>query len=355
MREELLTALVKRLILTEPDSAPMLSCFVDLGQPRSGTIQELKARARLMRHALPPARRSDFDDALIEILAYLERPARPGSQGAAIYSRWGDQPVFQAAQFQVPMDTRLSVGSRPEIYPLVELKDTYHRFVIVITTETEARILETALGSVTEEILSSRPDLRGRFGREWTREHYQNHKREREDQFIREKIRIVDDLMSRRGHNHLIVAGSPKMAARFTRALPPRLREKLVSTVPSNPREGIAPIVREAVNLFVAAEDIESHQHVERLESAWMRHGLATIGFDACRKALLLGCADLLIVDQDHEETDQREELVRLAESFDIPVETVNRNPTLRRLGGFGCLLRYHPDRLRAESLAAVA
>jgi stalled ribosome rescue protein Dom34 len=246
-------------------------------------------------------------------------------------------------QFEAPLETHLSVDSRPEIYPLIELKDVYHRFVTVITTESEARILETTLGAITEEILTERPDLRERLGREWTREHYQNHKREREDQFIREKIRILEDLMNRRGHNHLIIAGSPKMVGRFTKALPSRLREKVISTVASNPGDDISPLLREAVHLFIAAENIESHHRVNALESALFRTGLAVVGFDDCRKALASGAADMLLVDQDHTEIRQREKLVRLAAEFEVPVETVNRNPALNRLGGFGCLLRYLP------------
>ena len=269
MKHRSLPALLSKLIQLEPSPVSILSCFVNLETSRLETLAELEGRARLLRHALPPHQRSDFDDAFAEIRDYLENSLDSGSRGVALFARWGDHPVFFARQFEVPLETRLSLSDRPEIYPLVELNDVYHRFVIVITTENEARILETNLGEVTESILKSRPELRQRFGREWTREHYHNHKREREQQFIREKVGIIDDLMQRRGHNHLVIAGSPKMVARLNRALPKRLREKVISTVASNPREGIDPIVREAVHTFIAAENVESHHRVEELKKAW--------------------------------------------------------------------------------------
>lgn len=355
MKNVQLRPFIQKLVHLEPAPEPVLSCFVDLDQPRLGTLAELEGRARLLRHALPPRLRSDFTDAFDEIRSYLTGSLRPESRSVALFSRWGDQPLFLDRQFEVPMETRLSLESRPEIYPLVELKDVYHRFVIVITTETEARILETTLGSVTEEVLKERPELRKRFGREWTREHYHNHKREREEQFIREKIRIIDELMGRRGHNHLVIAGSPKMVARLTKALPRRLRDKVISTVASNPGDGLSPIMREAIHLFVAAENLESHHRVEELKAALYRDGLATIGYYACREALGGGYADLLLVDQDHTEVEQREDLVRLATEMGVGVETVNRNEVLEQLGGFGCLLRYLPRGYPGEKVPLLA
>ncbi len=355
MKNEKLRRLVKRLISLEPDAVPVLSCFVDLEQPRLGTLAELEGRARLLRHAIPAGQRPDFDDAFAEMKDYLANSLKPSTRGVALFARWGDHPMFLDMQFEVPLENRLSLNSRPEIYPLIELKDVYHRFVIVITTENEARILETTLGEVTQEILSERPELRQRFGREWTREHYQNHKREREEQFVREKVRIIDELMKRRGHNHLVIAGSPKMVARLNRALPKRLREKVISTVASNPRDGVHPIVREAVHTFIAAENVESHHQVEALQKALYTDGLAAIGYHDCREALAGGYADLLLVDQDHPETEQREDLVRLAAEFEVPVETVNRNEVLETLGGFGCLLRFIPQGFPGEKAPLLA
>ena len=336
--------LIRILVEIEPDGSPLISCVVNLSNPSFELLEELDARAKLASARLGGARRSDFDDAYAELRRFVASRADRNDGTAVIYSRWGDQPIFIPVVFDVPLDAEFIVDDMPHIYPLIELKDTYHRFVVVITTEKEARILETTVGSVTEEILAARPELRDRLGREWTREHYHNHKHEREQQFIREKIRIVDELMGKRGHNHLIVAGSPKMVARLTRALPAHLQDKLVSTVTANPRAGISPILLEAMHLFVAAENVESHDRVGELEAAVLSGGLGVAGYDACREALLGGYADVLIVDQDFSEPELREELVRLAAAANIPIETVNASESLRRLAGLGCLLRYRPS-----------
>ena len=349
--------LIHRLVEIEANDSPLITCTLDLEQPETDVLRELDGRAEVISSRLGGQRRSDFDDAFADLRSFVQRRAFGHGRSAVIYSRWGDHPVFIPTLFDVPMETQFIVDQLPHIYPLIELKDTYHRFVVVITTEDEARILETTLGSVTEEILASRPDLREKIGREWTREHYHNHKHEKEQQFIREKIRIVEELMQRRGHNHLIVAGSPKMAARLTRALPAHLKSKLISTVNMNPRAGISPILLEAVHLFVAAENVESHDRVSELERAVLSGRMAVAGYDACRDALEQGYADVLIVDQNFVELEQREELVRLASIANVPIETVNGSEALQRLSGMGCLLRFQPGpghgSLFVESAAA--
>jgi len=344
MKTEAMKNIIKRLTDVEPNNSPMISCFVNLEQPRADYFLGIESMARLAAGRLEGDRLHDYKDALEEVRDYLDKKIKPGTKSVAIYSRWGDDPVFVPVQFEAPLKSAFIVDSLPHIYPLIELKDTYHRFVIVITTETEARILETTIGKVTEEVLSERPELRQRIGREWTKERYQNHKNEREQQFTREKLQIVEELMNSAGHNHLVVAGSPKMVSRLTNALPPRLRNKLISTVPMNPKSGLSPILTEAMQLFAAAENTESHDHVTMLETAVLSYGLGVAGVDASMDAVASGYADMLIIDQDFEDIETREDLIRLAGASGAKIETVKGSRVLQRLGGVGCLLRYRPN-----------
>jgi len=169
---------------------------------------------------------------------------------------------------------------------------------------------------------------------------------------VKDKIRIIENLMSRSGHNHLVIAGSPKMASRLTNTLPQRLRDKLITTVPMNPNSGLSPILTEAIQLFTAAENIESHDHVATLEAEFLRHSLGVAGYEASKKALMGGYADMLIIDQDFTEIELREELIRLASASGVRIETVKRSESLERLSGVGCLLRYRPDRGAPASLS---
>ncbi len=121
-----------------------------------------------------------------------------GITGLAIFARSRRQPFFLPLQFRVPLPNWVSVNTTPNIYHLVELKDTYRRYVLLIFREESARILGVNLGAVMEDVWKQSPELRERVGREWTKEHYQNHRRERTTRFINELIRILNRLMESR-------------------------------------------------------------------------------------------------------------------------------------------------------------
>ena len=344
MKYKSLKNFIKDLVEVEPQKAPVVSCFINLESPEETIIREFDYECSLVAQRLAGSWLENYETTMVQARTYLIDHLDKASKSAAIYARAGAAPIFETMQFQVPLDSKIIVDKLPHIYPLIELKDSYHRFVIVITTETEARVLETTVGAVTEEILTQRPELRQRVGREWTREHYRNHKRERESQFVREKVHIIEKLMKQRGHNHLIVAGSPKMVSKLTSVLPDGLKSKLVTKMSTNPANGLGPLLRNCILEFSAAEELESHDHVDALESAVLSNGLGITGFEASREAILGGYADLLIIDQEFTNWEGREELVRLATQYNLQIETVSNSKKLKRLEGVGCLLRYRPS-----------
>ena len=101
-----------------------------------------------------------------------------------------------------------ALATLPKGDSLVELKDRFNRFVVVLATKESARIVEMNLGALSVELLTERPALRERIGREWTREHYVNHRRQRERRFVKEKVSVIESLMAKRGHNALIIGYS---------------------------------------------------------------------------------------------------------------------------------------------------
>jgi hypothetical protein len=335
---------IPNLMRIEPNKSPVISCFLNLEGNRRDQFPHFAYECSEHAKRLSGMWLEEFEAAQARMNEYLYYDLKAQTKSVVMYVRAGEEPVFEAMQFEVPLKTQILVDRIPHIYPLIQLKDTYHRFVIIITTESQAQILETTIGSVTEEIMATRPDLRQRIGREWTQEHYRNHKFEKEQQFIKEKIRIVDELMAKGGHNHLIVAGSPKMVSRFTNALPERLNSKLVTSISCNPNGGLGPLLRNCILEFSAAENRESHDYVQVLQSAVLRGGLGVTGFETCRDAMLYGYADMLIIDQEFNNWEGREELVRLATETKIQIETVSGSDILQRLGGVGCLLRYRPN-----------
>lgn len=367
---------IRTLITLEETSDPVISCYINLEKGVSGYRNVLDERLAFFRKNLSGKSLISFEAAISRIEAYLKNELIPAARGAAIFSRVGGEAFFLPLQFRAPLPNWFAVDSTPNIYHLVELKDNYSRFIIMISTTESARILEVNLGAITAELWKERPELRQRVGREWTKRHYQSHRRERTEQFIKEKIKIVDKLMSAGGHKYFMLAGNPVITARVKKLLPKHLEEKLVDTLTASAKDYNSDIVDAAILAFIEWEEEESQNMVDILQYEMFTNGLAIVGSDDCYNAVKMGQADMLILVKEFQpeaawkcaeceevhiqhnkpllcrecgedkliETDIREEMVKLAEKTGCPVEVVNHSDFLMLHGGVGCLLRYRTD-----------
>jgi rubrerythrin len=368
-------------LVTLPETRELvISCYLNAESGAGANFAFLDERARVLRKCLAGPAGVDFDGAFSPILEYLRGGAHPPAKGLAIFSRGGASPFFLPLAFQVALPDWMAVNSLPNIYHLVELKDTYDRYVVFFATEEQSRILAVNLGSVTQQILHDRPELRERLGRGWTREHYQRHREECTNRFIREEIEVLDRLMSSRGYGRLILAGSPRMTARVERMLPKHLARKLVDTVHAS--GGISDVVAATLVSFVENGEAMAAGLVTRLEREVRTQGLAVAGTLSTARALEAEQADVLVMAKAYVPEpgwmcgwceargwaplapgrcprcgarefmafDIREEMVRLAEREQCRIEIVAHSDLLMRLGGVGCLLRYlEPDAYRSR------
>ncbi|MEO8372117.1 MAG: host attachment protein [Candidatus Solibacter sp.] len=353
--------------------APMVSCYLNLEHGLAEARRILDERVRLLRKTLALAKRDAFEQALLHIESRLDAGFQPESRSAAIFSRAGDVDFFLDLEFRVPLPNWLAVNSTANIYHLVELKDNYHRYVLVVVNERSTRILEVHLGSVTEAAWAKRPELRERAGSGWGREHYRNHRPEPNHRFANEVVRCVDDVMAKGGYGHLILAGTPRMTALIPEALPKRLSSKLIDVVPASANERTSTIVAETLASFIEEEQQESLDAVDRLQMNICANGLAVAGSRASLLALQCRQVDMLVMateyrpepawvcsscdtlalqpsqpvncahcgSTDTRELDVKEELARLAELGGCGIEIVHDSDVLMRLGGVGCLLRF--------------
>lgn len=343
---------LRTLIELEETDSPVVSYFLDCEDP-DGT-QIVREQILAARKALDPDQRAAFDRAVDRIEDHVPWKLDGSTRSVAVFARSGSSPLFLVMEFEATLPTRLVVETTPAVFPLIELKDNYHRYVLMICNEESARVLEVSLGSVTREIWTRRPELRKRVGREWTKLHYQNHRRDRNERFIKEKIALVERIVASGGHTHLMLAGNPRVLARVRKSLPKSLDRKLVDTIPASARDRSTDIVVATLSSFIEHEEKESVAAVHLLRQELRRGGLAVCGYGDSREALERGQADQLIILADRDDTDaaRREDLAKLALKHDVPVEVVQHSEELIELGGVGCLLRYET---RTPAMAAVA
>ncbi len=364
---------IRTLVTLEETGAPMLSCYFRRQTERADMNSVFKQRLRALRSAAQESERKHLDEALNDINQYLTTRLQPATQGVALFARGGTVAFFLGLQFQVPLENRLSMGSLADIYPLVELKDTYDRYVVVIANEDKVRILEINLGAVTRDVWTEQPELRERVGKQWSREHYQNHRRDRGARFLKEKISLIERLMTAGGHTHLILAGSPRVTDRIRSALPSRLWEQVIDSVGAPANSTIADVVAATLSTFIEFEQEASLDTVAELVAAVRRGTLGAAGTVAALAALRHGAADVLVMAQSYQPgpawqcqkcewvgesaslpascpqcassevrpVNMKETMVRLAERQSVEVELVEHSDALMALGGVGCLLRY--------------
>jgi len=362
---------IRTLAILEETEAPVISCYLHLEGGEKGFKDFLKERMHILSGTHTGQIRQYLDEAFCFIKDFLKIGVSPDTKGVAIFARGGPKPFFLPLQFYVLLENWISVDTTPNIYPLVELKNNYDRYVLMISTKGEARIVEVNLGQVTKQLWEKRPKLRGRVGREWTKEHYQNHRRERTNRFIREKIKVLEKIMSTGGHTQLILAGHPTMTARVHKLLPKHLKAKLVDIFSASQDNKISKVVALALSNFIEQTAKESLAMVGKLQQQINTNGLAVVGIRGSLKVLRKGQVDVLILaksfdghvvwicnhcgniepeftslcgscgDSQWQKINTKQEAVRFAEQNGCKVEIVHDSDVLMELGGIGCLLRY--------------
>jgi len=361
------------LASVEETDAPFISCYLNFEDGQDHWRQTISDRARLLRLILKADDLSDLEYALDKIESWLTTELLPETKGVAIFVRGIFGGAFMLPmQFAAPLPNWITTYPTPNIYHLVELKDTYHRYVILLTMPDWARILEVNLGAITTTAWLERPESRRHVGTEWSRSHYQVNQPHRGDRFLREKIAVLEKLMSAEGHTHLILAGDPVITQRIRKALPENLLNKLVDVIPSAEHDQDADVVMATLSNFIEHEELESQTIAERLIEGLSSQNLAVVGSADTLDALRWGEVDTLVMASNYQPNpgwtctacrdigielpkteecpacgkhavrpmDVREELLRLAGRLECQVEVVEQSDALMSLGGVGCLLR---------------
>jgi len=202
------------LACIDETEAPFVSCYLNLERGEAAYRTVLEDRASVLRATLADDALADFEIAMVRIEAYLSTVLRADAQGVALFVRqFRAGAFFLPMQFAVPVPNWIVIDPLPRIDHLMALKDTYHRYVVMIATQAWVRITEVSLGAATVKAWTEQPTLRERVGREWTKAHYESHRRERTALFLKEQIGLLERLMRADGHTYLILAGGPWVAS----------------------------------------------------------------------------------------------------------------------------------------------
>jgi rubrerythrin len=376
------------LVNVDESDAPFLSCYLNLEDGPDNWQKTLDDRASILRRILKGDDLTDLEEAMGKIESWLATDLLPEAKSAAIFVRGHFGGAFMLPmQFAAPLPTWIAVNPTPNIYHLVELKDNYHRYVVLLALPDRASILEVNLGAATTRAWINQPDLRMRVGQEWARSHYQINQAHRGDRFVSEKIAVLEQLMYAGGHTHLILAGDPEITSQVRRSLPEDLSDKLVDVIAAAKQDRQSDVVLATLSSFIEHEEQESRSVTERLIEGLRSQNLSVSGSVDTLDALLWGEVDTLVMASGYQPDpgwtcahckaigtespktsicpqcghpdvrpmNTRETLLRLAGQLDRPVEVVEHSDALMSLGGVGCLLRTQLEPLTEPQTALVS
>jgi rubrerythrin len=365
-------------LATLPETGdPIVSCYLAV---ENGRIRNRKAAEKCLspiKDGLLGQNHQLLRKALKPMQEYLANSLLPDAKGVAIFSHAGSIPFFLPLQFRVSMPYWVAVDLIPNIFHLAELKDNYHRYVILMIADEGAQILEVNISSVTKELWTQRPELRKRISWEWTKTHFQQHPLKTSQRSIKEKVKILKRLISEEGQTKLVLSGDPRRIAEIKNNLPQHLLAKLVEIMPLSCSTEPIDAVKATIGILIREEEKASQISAEFLSQEMKIGGHAVAGMKSCLKNLKKNLVESLIMLETYspgmgwicnhcgfinfnnsnpdfcltckkdtiKKINIKEEMVRLAECIGAAVKIVGKNDDLHRLGGVGCLLRMpHPE-----------
>ncbi|MFQ5676233.1 MAG: hypothetical protein ACE5G1_10080 [bacterium] len=369
---------IKELAAVKPSDAPFLSLYLNTRGAESGKRQYdafFKDKLIFFKKEFADCgeKEKSFKKSWSKIVRYSEQSLEVDSNGAALFCRsQPDNDFFLALQFPLPLENRFVVDSGPHIFTLVQFLDNSHHYVVMISDSEKAKIFEIQFGGIKDIQRIEKSEDEKSFRGEWAQMHYQNWKKDQTKKFIKQKIKILADLMQRNGVEYLILAGDDIMLAQIKRELPKWLQERVVDFTRLDVRTDEHQILRQTLETFTDFEQAEDIDTLVSLRRELLTDGLGVMGTKCTVEALNSGKIDQLIVATEYaappgwrcescdllgvgstdescqycgesilKEVNLKEEIARRTLLSGASVETIVHNVWFMRQGGVGALLRY--------------
>jgi hypothetical protein len=364
---------VMELAELTPSESPIVSCYLDL-RPSAAIDWKgaLVDRFSLLRRTIDPEKWHDVRQCFDRIRAYMSFERDKNKKGIALFVRAGAEPYFLAREFDTSVPTFIAVDEHPDIYHMVEMKETFHRYIVAVMQPRWARVLEVNIGPASMDALEHHPQTRERVTQELTHTHYARHGDFVRGPYMLEVAETLERLVLSDGHRHLILAGDADCVIRLEDSLPNIVTDNILELLHVD--EGERPdVVAETIHRFVQHLEDSTDKLIDVFRESFYRDELAIAGVDQVLEALEREKVDTLLlslavrpevcwkcedcgthiasISRPHScrscgstgfiERDTLGELTRMAERGEARIEIVRKSSLLDRVGGVGALLRW--------------
>lgn len=347
--------LLRKLAEFEPTDLPVLSIYLDMrlnqadgnSQVRSGEIV-LKDRLNEIDGLYRP-RGEDYDSFLADrkkIEEYLAHEFPAETQGLAIFACAGEG-LWEVVEIGNHFKNEATVGETPDLYQLAKVIDAHEKAVVAIVDTNTTRFFVTDYGFL-EEVDSPNDKNSKMFRRTslggWKQTKYQRNIDNNREEFVKQAVKELEDLIKSEGATKLILAGDAVAIPLYRSALSQETKQILSENVLSIDIKAPKNEFADEIKGILADYDYsKTHQNVDKLIGEHKRDRLGIIGAKATKEALEIGQVDTLLLDSSADSVTEgiRNEFIKLAATTSADVEMVSDHEKFKSLGGVGAILRY--------------
>jgi peptide chain release factor subunit 1 len=191
----------------------------------------------------------------------------------------------------IPLENQVRWGARPFVRPLLEARDEFQRYGVILTDRARARLFIVFLGSIQEEQEALAEGQVRRFDASGTDQlRSQMNFQRKADEHARWHLKRVAELMDRLAaserFDRLVLGGTHEVVGELRGLLSERLKKSVIGTVTLAIDAGTHEILKETVALQRQVEREGEETLVGELLTAAAKHHQAVIGLEGTLAAL---------------------------------------------------------------------
>ncbi len=345
-REPIAFEVPEALVRWESSNEPVVSCYVDWAVSGRG----LHEQPTVVRHALREALReldprgpahASLEADIERIANFLAQDAEPAARAFAIFAS-SARGLWRVLSLGVHVPTRVHVGERPHLLPLVEATQDAARTLVAVADTNAARLITLApLGSAevdgpARDVATVKHSTEGGWGALG----YQRHIDTEIARFAVDVAAAIEETMARQHLHHLVLAGGEAIVPPITHALSESTRARLDATEHIAMRDGVDTIADRVW------PEVAALVHARRLAEVDAVVGRVAAGRDAVGAAqpvldaLRAGRVDTLALDASRVDEPAAEVLLHEALAHRSRVLVVRGVESLAPLEGVAATLR---------------
>lgn len=273
-------------LASRPDSqGPFVTLYIDTARVDEAQKDRIRLFVKNEAHNLRETigeKGNGLDTAIRQIENYVENSLEPGTRGLAIFTAPHEE-FFASLQLPVAVRPQLSIGSRPHLRQLAELRQSYPTATLAMIDARSARLFVLGFGLILDEIDLENPEVPKKHDQGgWSQANLQRHTEEVIDRHHQKVAEVLTKLFDQGGFTGgVILSGQERNVANFRSFLPRRVDETVIGALHLDIRSSTTEVADACNELIRGNAHRKTAEKVATLES-----GKGALGFNKVLGAL---------------------------------------------------------------------